>query len=48
IREGELSIGEDIMYVVIADDIRENVFPALEEAVNSIKSYVIKKEEEIF
>lgn len=48
IREGELSIGEDIMYVVIAGDIRENVFPALEEAVNSIKSYVIKKEEEIF
>jgi len=48
IREGELSIGEDIMYVVIAGDIRENVFPALKEVVNSIKSYVIKKEEEIF
>ncbi len=48
IREGKLSVGEDIMYVVIAGDIRENVFPALKEAVNSIKSYVIKKEEEIF
>ncbi len=35
------------MFVVIAGDIRENVFPALKEAVNSIKSDVLKKEEEI-
>lgn len=47
IREGELSVGEDIMYVVIAGDIRENLFPALKETVNSIKREVIKKEEEI-
>ena len=47
IREGKLKVGEDIMFVVIAGDIRENVFPALKEAVNSIKSDVLKKEEEI-
>jgi len=47
IKEGELSIGEDIMFVVIAGDIRENVFPTLIETVNEIKSHVIKKEEEI-
>lgn len=47
IREGKLKIGEDIMFVVIAGDIRENVFPVLKEAVNSIKSDVLKKEEEI-
>lgn len=48
IREGKLKIGEDIMFVVIAGDIRENVFPALKEAVNSIKSDILQKEEEIF
>jgi len=47
IKEGELSIGEDIMFVVITGDIRENVFPTLIETVNEIKSHVIKKEEEI-
>jgi molybdopterin synthase catalytic subunit len=47
IREGKLKVGEDIMFIVIAGDIRENVFPALEEAVNSIKSDVLQKEEEI-
>jgi len=48
IREGKLEIGEDIMFAVIAGDIRENVFPALEEAVNSIKGDILQKEEEIF
>lgn len=48
IREGKLKVGEDIMFVAIAGDIRENVFPALEEAVNIIKSDVLQKEEEIF
>ncbi|MDI9569194.1 MAG: molybdenum cofactor biosynthesis protein MoaE [Pseudomonadota bacterium] len=45
VREGTLRVGDDIMYVVVAGDIRENVFPALQEAVNVIKRDVTKKEE---
>jgi len=33
------------MYVVVAGDIRENVFPALQDAVNTIKRDVTKKTE---
>ncbi|MDO8886547.1 molybdenum cofactor biosynthesis protein MoaE [Candidatus Oleimmundimicrobium sp.] len=47
INEGVLKVGEDIMRVCVAGDIRPNVFPALEELVNGIKSEVLKKEEEI-
>jgi len=47
INEGVLEVGEDIMRVCVAGDIRPNVFPALEELVNGIKTEVLKKEEEI-
>ncbi len=47
IDEGLLKVGEDIMRVCVAGDIRPNVFPVLEELVNRIKSGVLKKEEEI-
>jgi molybdopterin synthase catalytic subunit len=45
VREGTLRVGDDIMFVVVAGDIRENVFPALQEAVNAIKRDVTKKAE---
>ncbi|MBN1829055.1 MAG: molybdenum cofactor biosynthesis protein MoaE [Deltaproteobacteria bacterium] len=45
IREGRLFAGEDIMYVVVAGDIRENVFAVLMDTVNEIKAEVTKKEE---
>lgn len=43
--EGRLSAGEDILVVVVGGDIRENVFPALESAVNRIKSEAVRKSE---
>ena len=45
VREGILSPGDDIMLVVVAGDYRENVFPALRDAVDAIKSEVTKKTE---
>lgn len=46
IKEGDLSIGDDIMYVVVAGDIRDNVFPVLKELVDKIKKEVTKKKED--
>jgi molybdopterin synthase catalytic subunit len=45
VRDGRLKVGEEIMNVVVAGDIRENVFPVLMETVNRIKSEVTKKQE---
>lgn len=45
IREGTLRVGEDVMYVVVAGDLRENCFPVLEETVNAIKRDVTMKRE---
>lgn len=45
VREGKLHVGEDVMYVVVAGDLRENCFPVLEDAVNAIKRDVTKKTE---
>ncbi len=43
--EGTLSVGSDIMYVVVAGDIRDNVFSVLRETVERIKKEIIKEEE---
>lgn len=43
IREGKLYPGEDVMFVVVAGDFRENVFSALMDAVNRIKADVTRK-----
>jgi molybdopterin synthase catalytic subunit len=45
IRKGTLRVGEDIMAVVVAGNIRENVFPVLQEMVDVIKREVVKKTE---
>ncbi len=45
IREGKLFPGDDIMLVAVAGDFRENVFPALRDAVEAIKAGVTKKTE---
>jgi molybdopterin synthase catalytic subunit len=45
IREGSLEIGDEILAVVIAGDIRENVFNALITAVNRIKAEASEKRE---
>jgi molybdopterin synthase catalytic subunit len=44
-RDGKLNVGEEILAVVVAGDIRENVFPALVSAVNRIKKEASKKKE---
>jgi molybdopterin synthase catalytic subunit len=45
VRDGRLKVGEEIMNVVVAGDIRENVFPVLMETVNRIKEEVTHKKE---
>lgn len=45
IREGKLLVGDDVMYVVVAGNLRENCFPVLEDTVNAIKRDVTKKTE---
>lgn len=45
VTEGVLLPGDDIMYVVVAGDFRENVFNVLMETVDMIKRDVTKKSE---
>jgi molybdopterin synthase catalytic subunit len=44
-KEGRLKVGEEIMAVAVAGDIRENVFPALIHTVDRLKSEASKKKE---
>ena len=43
---GEFSVGEDLVYVLVAGSHRQNIFPVLEEAVERYKSQapIFKKE----
>lgn len=45
INEGNLAVGDDIMYVLIAGDIRPHVIPALEQLVGAIKAEGVHEEE---
>jgi molybdopterin synthase catalytic subunit len=45
VRDGRLKVGEEIMNVVVAGDVRENVFPVLIDTVNRIKAEVTRKQE---
>ncbi len=45
VREGRLKIGDDIMFVVVAGDIREHTFPVLEEMVEALKKLVLVERE---
>jgi len=40
INEGELGVGDDVLLVVVAGDIRDNTFPVLIELVGKIKRVV--------
>ena len=42
---GYLKVGDEIMTIVVAGDIRENVFPALVDAVERLKSEASTKKE---
>jgi len=41
----DLAVGDDVMLLVVAGDIRENVIAALEETLNAIKETVTAKTE---
>ena len=43
--EGKLHVGDEIVAVAVAGDIRENVFPALIKAVDRIKTEAAKRKE---
>ena len=43
--QGELSVGDDIMMVVVAGDIRGHVFEALQRLVAVIKDEVLSESE---
>jgi len=47
IREGLLQVGDDVMFIVVAGDIRENVSAALMDTLNRIKAEVTKKQERL-
>ena len=43
LKEGLLEVGEEILFVGVGGDIRENVFPALIKAVDRIKKEASRK-----
>lgn len=45
VNEGSLEVGDDIMYVVVAGDIREHVFEALQALVKMIKTQAVRETE---
>jgi len=47
INNGHLKVGDEIMAIVVAGNIRENVFPALFDAVNRLKTEATIKKEHI-
>ncbi len=44
---GRRQVGDDVLLVVVAGDIRENVFPVLEEVVNRLKAEAVVKREKL-
>ncbi len=45
VNEGELAVGDDIMKVLVAGDVRENVFAALQHLLAVVKSEVVSETE---
>jgi molybdopterin synthase catalytic subunit len=45
VNEGELSVGDDLLSIVVAGDIRDNVIPVLTDTLNEIKARGTKKKE---
>lgn len=44
-REGVLQVGDDVLFLVVAGDIREHVKPALAELLDRIKAEAVTKRE---
>jgi molybdopterin synthase catalytic subunit len=45
IQEGHLQVGDVVMHLVVAGDIRDRVIPVLEDTLNAIKKQVTRKTE---
>ncbi len=45
INKGELQIGDDIMYVLVAGRFRTDVLPAFQDLIRTIKNEIIKEQE---
>lgn len=43
--EKDLRVGDDVMYIVVAGDVRENVMEALSNTLNEVKATVTSKTE---
>lgn len=43
--EGDFSVGDDLLYVVLAGDLRENVFAVMKELIDKIKTKCVSKKE---
>ncbi len=43
--DGEFKPGEDLLYIIVAGDVRENVKPVLSEVLDRVKKEAIFKEE---
>jgi len=41
----DLTVGDDVMFIVVAGDVRENVIASLSDTLNTIKSSVTSKTE---
>lgn len=44
-RSGRLKPGDDLLFIIVAGDIRENVKPVLSDLLDRIKSEAVKKAE---
>lgn len=47
LHEGERRVGDDLLLIVVAGDVRENVLPVLEETLNRLKMEAVRKLEEV-
>jgi molybdopterin synthase catalytic subunit len=45
VADGSLSVGDDVMFLVVAGDVRENVIATLSDTLNQIKATVTSKTE---
>jgi molybdopterin synthase catalytic subunit len=43
--EGDFAVGDDLLYVVLAGDLRENVFAVMKELIDKIKKECVSKKE---
>ncbi len=47
INEGNLSVGDDMMYVIVAGDRRKNILRPFEELIEEIKEAVVQEQEKL-